>query len=137
MKERAVVLIFFIVLIIGTAQDAEAYCNIVKSGKVAAIHDGIAFRRGNTELGTFDGRYVRKKGVLVGQYDGNYLKKKGVTIGSVDGYQVKGPDGATLYTISDDGTVRKNGRIYLRFSRYSGIFDIRYLIAVYLLFFDK
>ncbi len=54
----------------------------------------------------------------------------------MDGNLLKSADGRTLYTLSGDGTVKKNGRLYLTFSNYTGIFDVKYLMAVYLLFFD-
>jgi len=125
---------FLVIMLQGSAY---AVCDIRKAGKTVATLDGSTFKRGSTELGTFDGIYVKRKGITLGQYDGAYLKRKGATIGYVDGSLLKGADGRTLYTLSGDGTVKKNGRLYMTFSNYTGIFSVQYLMAVYLLFFDR
>ena len=135
-RSFAGILAFSLLLSLVCARQAEASCNIYKNGKKVAILDGMTFMRGNTELGTFNGIYVKKKGKVAGRYDGNNIIKNGVTVGYVDGYQVKRADGSVLCVISANGKVKKNGKLYLEFSGYSGIFDIRYLIAVYIFFFD-
>lgn len=138
MQNRAITILFFsLICILLLSGKAYSSCDIIKNGKTVATHLGTTFYRGGTELGTFDGIYVKKKGVIIGKYDGNFLKKKGVKVGSVDGDSVKGADGKVLYTVYRDGRVLKNGALYLKFKYYSGIFDIHYLAAVYLFFFDN
>ncbi|MDQ7825745.1 MAG: hypothetical protein RDV48_23290 [Candidatus Eremiobacteraeota bacterium] len=138
MNRRFIVMLFLGVLILaGLSREAQALCTIRKGGKTVATLEGITFRKGGKDLGTFDGVYIKKKGAVVGRYDGVYLKKKNIAIGYVDGYQVKKADGTVLYVVTDEGRVKKNGKLYMSFNDYSGIFDVKYLMAVYLLFFDR